>query len=398
MQEDTLIAEEKHKRAQVLGIILVFASILLRIISYPILTNDYTDSIIPWFGSLSTNPGLTAFQYPFSDYPPLYLYFIKILTFLPVNSLYSVKTLSLLGDIFLAWLVYKIVGEIRKDYSKEQLLLVFAVAFAIPTVLVNSSLWGQCDSLYSSFVLLTMYFIIRNRPAWAAWAFGIAIAFKLQAVFFLPILAAYLFTRKKGIAYIFIIPLVYVISILPAVFAGGSFFRYLFIYFHQIGEYSGLSLAAPTMYSFISSFHILPKVQSILSVGGILIGLAAAIFIVRKITRLTYENRLTSDDVIFYSLFCVVLIPFVLPHMHERYFYLADVISTTFALIHPRRWYIPALIVTASFFSYMPFLALREPFFAKFIFNEAVWGTIMFLVLVILAKINRSTKLTNVVS
>ena len=66
--------------------------------------------------------------------------------------------------------------------------------------------------------------------------------------------------------------------------------------------------------------------------------------------------------------------------MHERYFYLADVVSVLYALESPRLWYIPTLVVTASLSSYANYLkhsysssgfyyiALDERFLAGLIF------------------------------
>jgi Gpi18-like mannosyltransferase len=58
----------------------------------------------------------------------------------------------------------------------------------------------------------------------------------------------------------------------------------------------------------------------------------------------------------------VVLAPFFLPSMHERYFYLADVLSVVVAFHHPRRlWPVPLLVQFASAFSYVPFLSQGGP-------------------------------------
>src|SRR6185436_10251757 len=113
------------------GLILVALSLLARFYSYGVITDDYTYFLKPWFETLASHPGFSAFQTPFSDYSPLYLYLLKFLTLLPFPSLVSIKTLSLLADIFLAVVAALVV--------KKNKLLVFGVFFALPTVLVNSS-------------------------------------------------------------------------------------------------------------------------------------------------------------------------------------------------------------------------------------------------------------------
>ena len=61
----------------------------------------------------------------------------------------------------------------------------------------------------------------------------------------------------------------------------------------------------------------------------------------------------TFTDVCF--ALCIA-IPFFLPHMHERYFYLADVLSVCYAAAHPRRFYAPVIVLLGSFNGYCAYL------------------------------------------
>jgi len=53
--------------------------------------------------------------------------------------------------------------------------------------------------------------------------------------------------------------------------------------------------------------------------------------------------------------------PFLLPGVHERYFFAADALSVVYAFYDPRRWFVAVLIQFASVFSYYPYLFGREP-------------------------------------
>jgi len=66
-------------------------------------------------------------------------------------------------------------------------------------VIINGAAWGQCDAIYTAFCLGSLYFILADRPAWACILFGLALSFKLQAVFFAPVLLL-LFLRGKRAA------------------------------------------------------------------------------------------------------------------------------------------------------------------------------------------------------
>src|SRR6185437_6819032 len=52
---------------------------------------------------------------------------------------------------------------------------------------------------------------------------------------------------------------------------------------------------------------------------------------------------------------------FVLPHMHDRYFYSADVLSIVYAFQRPSRWFLPIAVVSASVICYIPFLWGETP-------------------------------------
>lgn len=50
------------------------------------------------------------------------------------------------------------------------------------------------------------------------------------------------------------------------------------------------------------------------------------------------------------------MMPYLLPKMHERYFFAADVITIVYGFYFPRYFYIPISVGLISFFSYFPFL------------------------------------------
>lgn len=56
------------------------------------------------------------------------------------------------------------------------------------------------------------------------------------------------------------------------------------------------------------------------------------------------------------AIFSVLIVPFFLPKMHERYFFPADIIAIVFAFYFPKFWYTPVVIGMASLLSYLPFL------------------------------------------
>ena len=67
-----------------------------------------------------------------------------------------------------------------------------------------------------------------------------------------------------------------------------------------------------------------------------------------------------SDDrynsVILTGLASVALVPFILPRMHQRYFYPQDIFSLLAAFFMPELWFLPILSQVISVLAYSPFL------------------------------------------
>jgi len=335
---------------------LILLSIIIRIASYPIETSDYVGFLSNWFALLASHPGLSAFQNVFSDYTPLYLYFLKILTFIPAPSLYSIKTLSLSFDIAIAFFVACILHLVSKgSFKASRLYLAGAIMFALPTLLINSSLWGQSDAVYAIGCVISLYCILKKRPLLAALVFGCAVSIKLQAIFFLPVLIGYYLRRSRDAWYLLCIPGVYIFTLLPAWFAGASFQTLLFTYINQSGEYKDLSVSAPSVFAFVQQHALTMSDQNTLFFIGIGVAALCALWVVAVMSRTSISTP--GRTILFLAMLSTLVVPLFLPRMHERYFYLADIFSTLYALSYPRKWYIAAIVVSASLISYMPYLS-----------------------------------------
>ena len=375
--------QTKNQYYAIVGILILAISVAVRLAAYPIIVSDYTYFTAKWFDALHTHAWLTAFTTPFSDYAPLYLYVLKLLTFIPLPSLYSIKTLSFLFDVFIASVAYVMIKKTSPvPYTKSQLFFAFVVMVSIPTVLINSSLWGQADALYAAGVVLSLYCILVEAPLWAAIALGVALSLKIQAIFFLPVLVGYFLRDKRTVWYVLVLPGIYLLSLVPALLGGGSFWYLLTVYVHEANEYTWLNVSSQSIFSFINNLPISTGFQDVLFWLGILLAGVGAAWIIACIA---YPSEKPSPlKMVYLSLMCVILVPFLLPRMHERYFYLADLLSVVYAFYNPRQWYVPVLVVLSSFLAYMPFLSSQVSWFSAFHIDLRVPSTILFVALVLL--------------
>jgi Gpi18-like mannosyltransferase len=91
------------------------------------------------------------------------------------------------------------------------------------------------------------------------------------------------------------------------------------------------------------------------------IGLAALAMALAGGLLLLCKTGMRTNVALHLALLCVLAVPFLLPKMHERYFFLADVISIVYAFSFPRAFLIPIVMQLVSLLSYAPYLTGAEP-------------------------------------
>lgn len=314
-------------------------ALLMRFVLFPFESSDYHQFLQGWYDSLKLNGGFAAVGMNIGDYMPTYLYLLAAFTYFPVSGLTAVKLISSAADLVLAVYVCKIVS--LKYKNPVYGITAYAVTLFLPSVFLNSAVWGQCDSIYTAALAAFLYHMMLGHQNRSAAAFGVAFSFKLQAVFLAPFLLLLLFKRKIRPVKLLFIPLVYFISIIPAVLAGGSFFKLLTVYFFQAKQYSMLNMFLPNLYTWLpknTPYYI--SCAAMLFAGAVV---AIALFC---LCRASYS--LDGGTLVSLALFFALLLPFVLPHMHERYYYVADILSLVYAFYFPKRMYVAAVIELSS--------------------------------------------------
>ena len=87
--------------------------------------------------------------------------------------------------------------------------------------------------------------------------------------------------------------------------------------------------------------------------------LAFAFMIVVLVWLFTKRKELTNEIVLGAALLLCLGIPFILPHMHDRYFFVADVLSLAFAVVFPKLFVVPVLVQFGSLLGYHAYLKLQ---------------------------------------
>jgi Gpi18-like mannosyltransferase len=340
-------------------------------------SDDYQMALGPWYGFIQENGGRAFAHYFFKPYTPLYLYMFYAANLLLPHAprLLMVKAISVVFDFVGAYFVYKLV---RLKYPAGVCpTLAFAAALLAPTTFLNSSVWAQCDALYTAGLLACVYFlaVYRNGTAWIAYS--VAFALKLQSIFLAPFLLILLLKRTVPWRHVVFVPAVYIVTVIPMWLAGRPLRQVLTIYLKQTDYYTYPSLGAANVYQFLSwrVWQSESACQAACVYGVVVTGVVVLLFCL-----CVWASRaaLTQERMVHLALLSVLIVPFFLPRMHERYFFPADLLSIVFAFYFPRFFLSPVAVQFASLFSYWEYL------FGRLVFPRSVLAMVILLVIVIL--------------
>ena len=352
-----LLRRQGVSRERLLSALLPVAlAVFLRALLLDYQSQDYQVFLAQWAAAFRENGGFAAVKLPIGNYNAPYLYFLAAISYLPISDLYLIKLFSVLFDVVLAWGGFRLVRHFTPG-DKNRPLLCFCLLLLLPTVVTNGAFWGQCDALYGALVLHALSSTLEGRPYASLILLGVAFACKLQTVFVLPLWGALVLLRRVPPRALLCFPGAYAATCVPALLLGKPLGDILGVYFGQAEEYADyLNLNAPNLYAF------LPHEAQVDTASAARLGIAAAFALALAVTALLWLFRRRADDrtVLLAAVLLAVGVPFLLPHMHERYFFLADVLSVALACVLPGCAPAALLAQLASFGAYL--VVLREAY------------------------------------
>ena len=338
--------------------IFVFVSIIALLVVRSSLffyqSGDYVHFLRIWIDEFRTMTFFEGLGTTVSNYNPPYMYLLNIIARINAPDLVLIKIVSVFFDFLIAYFVMKIVS--LKSNRLNMQILAFVLSFAIPTVIINSAMWGQCDSIYAAFAIGSFYFGLVKRSKMSYAFMALAISFKLQAAFLLPILPIFIMTKNIRLRDCYVFFAVYLAILLPAILAGMPLNEALLAYAEQAGYYNRLSLNMINIWRFI----YLPDnfghgfLEGFMTAGFFMTGVA-----VLGLMYFTFVHRsrmVNTVDFVRLAYLFAILIPFMLPKMHDRYYFMADILSVALVIFDKRRWYVPVVTIFCSLISYEYFL------------------------------------------
>ena len=193
--------------------VLLGGALVLRLVLGSTATGYETDinTFKAWAG-LADSMGLQNLYYSdiFLDYPPGYIYVLWLLE--KVRQLMGldasgagftllIKLPSIFADVLCGWLLYRLT---EKKAGETGALFLAGLYLFCPAVLINSTVWGQADSLCVLLLLAAMLLLRREGLLWVAAAgalYGVGLLMKPQMLLFAPVFLFFVLKRRdwKGL-------------------------------------------------------------------------------------------------------------------------------------------------------------------------------------------------------
>lgn len=318
---------------------------ILRVVT----TVDWTTYWDPWIADLK-EMGFAYLATDRYDYAPSFVYILWVISKLPINPMTAYKAVHIVLDFVAAGVMGRIVCKVTGSKCKG--IITYGLMLIIPTIWADSALWAQCDIIFMLFVLLCFYELFEERPGQAMFFYGLAFAFKLQSLFIFPFLVILWVNKRIRIQHFLWIPGLYFLSIIPAWIAGRPLIELINIYMAQgAQDVWSLSIKWANIYQIIGNQYFLLEYAE----AGTWLILGILMCVMFAMAQKRY--RITNEFIVQMALFFAILTPYFLPHMHERYGCLADILAVLYAMMNWKRFYIPLVQILMSFTCYMAYLS-----------------------------------------
>lgn len=301
----------------------------------------------PWMDHILHYGPIRAFAHPFSNYEPAYLYLLAFgsLAHGFLDTMTIVKILSIAGTAFLT-LAFADLLKAAGAEARAALLLPL-----LPSVVINDALLGQCDALWAGATIYGLAAIMRGQPLRAMVWCGVGIAFKAQAAFMAPVIMGVMIGRRAPLWQWTVPALVFLATLVPPWLLGWPAMKLLTVYLGQatLDQICG-RLGNPWMICTIFAEQA--------GRNFFLVGYAAAGATAAAIVALAARGYRDPRLLILLAAFCGTALPFFLPKMLERYYFLGDIMTLALALTLKNRQAAIAVLAVqmASVLSHLTYL------------------------------------------
>ena len=175
--------QKPERGALLLSCTVIALTMLARVSMLDYQTADYNAFLSGWV-KVFREGGFYTLGENVGDYNLLYQYVMLMIAKTPLHDLYLIKFFTVIFDYALALAMMQAAGYFA---GKKAALPVMLIVCALPTTLIDGACWGQCDTVYVFLIVMSLYWMKTKKPVGAAVMLSLAFAFKLQTIFFFPV-------------------------------------------------------------------------------------------------------------------------------------------------------------------------------------------------------------------
>ncbi|MCC4399291.1 hypothetical protein LMC10_04200 [Limosilactobacillus reuteri] len=336
-QEASVVDYLVSKKEYLFILFITIFAILIRVSVFNYnTTDDYITFLHPWYEQIDRYGGLPALRHQVGNYSITYQFFIALFTYLPGKDLFWYKSFSAFFDFVLALSAGRLCQLISNSGSKKFFIFTYAIVLFLPTVVFNSSLWAQCDSIYVSFILMSIINLLNRKYKTSFALLGVALAFKLQTIFILPFFILVYAIRKSFSCSYFLISIVsFYLCCLPGFIYGRSLFDPIKIYMNQSDSMPSLNVGYP---NFSGLFGIINANEAQLwMLHRFLMFLTLAVLCIGLMIVFEYERNFSKLELVYLALWINWTCVMFLPNMHDRYGFFIDLLLVLLSIATKNR-------------------------------------------------------------
>jgi Gpi18-like mannosyltransferase len=309
-----------------------FVGLTLRYLAREHTTTDAIQYLIPWY-AFARDHGVGGLSEAFTNYTPFYSYLLLIAVQFDWlgQPLSLVKAISAVFEFGCAIVAAQIVW--RATRAPLRASMAFCGVWLAPTVIFNGALWGQADSIWTFFTLLSVSLFMQDRNG--VLPFAIACAVKAQGVFLGPFVLGMMLRHKIHWTWLAAVPGVYVLLAIPVLLDGRPIASVFRVYVDQADAFHRLTMNAANIWVLAGDVPYAIGVAV-----GLVLAAASGLVLSAFIKRSRQEG---PDFILLAACASLMLMPYLLPKMHDRYFYAFELASIALAGLNVR--YLPFAVI-----------------------------------------------------
>ena len=318
------------------------------------------------------------------DYPPIYLFFLYILGWIfrfvgadchKYVLMFLMKLWPILADMLCAIALF----SVFKKSSAKTGLVAAALWLFNPSVLFNSSFWGQTDQLMCLLLMISFVSLERDKPLLACFLFAIAGMTKYQCLFFTPVFLTELFVKYRVSAFLKgILTAAGTVAavFLPFMIGSKNLLLFFDVYLKGQGRYPHCTLNAYNIYGMFGLNWI---EDSKTIIGGLSLYVLSMFFVVLAVLAVIAIYLLAYRRSVWVIGFWFMNTLFMfMTRMHERYQFVALIFILMAALTLKNRGFFYGFLGL----SFITFINQAIPMFSwnsKNSLFSAYYGDFMFI-------------------